>query len=216
MTHTSHPTTLSPQPDPATRLLPSRTDYDVIVLPSGVVRPGHDTVSGEQAHALAEQAQRIEMIHRLGIPTQATRYFDHLATDMAHRTGFLYGMVNLFLEEQTFIGLHNPPADSGYLTVDRTMNRDHGWCPEVVNRKKALPLHNVHAYHRFSSNYVVDAVGIQSYFGAPLIHDGIAVGTVCVIDPDPRPLDDALRLRDIVLNIRDTAMQAITTRDTRQ
>ncbi|MGW2556579.1 GAF domain-containing protein [Streptomyces sp. NPDC001635] len=183
----------------------------MIVPPPGTVHPDHDTVSGEQAHALTEQAKRLELIQQLGIPTQATQYFDHLATDMAERTGFLYGMVNLFLEEQTFIGLHNPPADSGYLIVDRTMNRNHGWCPEVINRKKALPLHNVHAYHRFSSNYVVDAVGIQSYFGAPLIHDGIAVGTVCVIDPDPRPLDDALRLRDIVLSTRDTAMQAITT-----
>ncbi|MGW7674051.1 GAF domain-containing protein [Streptomyces sp. NPDC054775] len=216
MTHTPHPTALSPHADPATRLLPARLDYDVIVPPPGAVRPGHDTVSGEQARALAEQAQRIEQIHHLGIPTQATQYFDHLATDMAQRTGFLYGMVNLFLEEQTFIGLHNPPADSGYLIVDRTMNRNHGWCPEVVDRKRALPLHNVHAYHRFSSNYVVDAVGIQSYFGAPLIHDGIAVGTVCVIDPDPRPLHEALRLRDIVLDTRDTAMQAITNHAARQ
>ncbi|MEU6495705.1 GAF domain-containing protein [Streptomyces sp. NPDC046984] len=216
MTHTPHPTALTPHTDPATRLLSARPDYDVIVPPPGAVRPGHDTVSGEHARALAEQAQRIEQIHRLGIPTQATQYFDHLATDMAQRTGFLYGMVNLFLEDQTFIGLHNPPADSGYLIVDRTMNRNHGWCPEVVDRKRALPLHNVHAYHRFSSNYVVDAVGIQSYFGAPLIHDGIAVGTVCVIDPDPRPLDEALRLRDIVLDTRDTAMQAITNHAARQ
>ncbi len=46
------------------------------------------------------------------------------------------------------------------------MNRDHGRYPEVVDHKKAQSLHNVHAYHRFSSNYVVDAVGIQSYFGA--------------------------------------------------
>ncbi|MEU6496831.1 GAF domain-containing protein [Streptomyces sp. NPDC046984] len=215
MTYTPYTTTPSLHAAPTTRVQPTPHDHDVIVLPPGTVHTDHDTVSGEQAHALTEQAERLKLIQQLGIPTQATQYFDHLATDMAQRTGFLYGMVNLFLEEQTFIGLHNPPADSGYLIVDRTMNRNHGWCPEVINRKKALPLHNVHAYHRFSSNYVVDAVGIQSYFGAPLIHDGIAVGTVCVIDPDPRPLDDALRLRDIVLSTRDTAMQAITTHGTR-
>ncbi|MGW2552943.1 hypothetical protein [Streptomyces sp. NPDC001635] len=108
MTHTAHPTTLSPHHDHATRLLPLRPYYDVIVPSSGTVRPGHDTVSGERAHALAEQVQRIKLVHRLGILTQATPYFDRLATDMAQRTGFLYGMVNLFPEEQTFIGLHNP------------------------------------------------------------------------------------------------------------
>lgn len=71
--------------------------------------------------------------------TAASQDFGELARDMAERTGFLYGFVNLFLEEQTFVGLHQPPANSGYVTVGRTMNHDHGWCPEVVARKKALP-----------------------------------------------------------------------------
>jgi GAF domain-containing protein len=60
----------------------------------------------------------------------------------------------------------------------------------------------VHASPRFSGNHVVDAVGIRAYFGAPLIHDsGIVLGTVCVIDPEKRPLSEARRLRDIVINV---------------
>ncbi|MEV0226225.1 hypothetical protein [Streptomyces sp. NPDC050704] len=106
---------------------------------------------------MSELAARAELIQRLGIPIGPHPLFDEFATEMAAKTGFLYGFVNLFLDEQTFIGLHNPPADNGHIIVGRTMRRDHGWCPEVVERRKALPLHNVCASPRFSGNHVVDA-----------------------------------------------------------
>ncbi|HEY9327155.1 MAG TPA: GAF domain-containing protein [Streptomyces sp.] len=168
------------------------------------------TVTGAQSQQASELAQRYALLERLGMSTAASQDFDELARDMAEMAGFLYGFVNLFLEEQTFVGLHQPPADSGYVIVTRTMSRDHGWCPEVVARKKALPLHDVHASPRFSGNHVVDAVGIQSYFGAPLIHEsGTVLGTVCVIDPEKRPLSEARRLRDIVISTGAQVMDCI-------
>ncbi|MER6847692.1 GAF domain-containing protein [Streptomyces flaveolus] len=194
MSHQPNAPYLSEQTAPPLSL-PRRGTRDAPHGPS--VPPG----TGPQDRPAPELAQRYEMLKRLGVPTAASEDFDELARDMAERAGFLYGFVNLFLEEQTFVGLHQPPADSGYVIVGRTMSRAHGWCPEVMARKKALPLHDVHASPRFSGNHVVDAVGIRSYFGAPLIHDsGTVLGTVCVIDPDKRPLGDARRLRDIVIN----------------
>ncbi|MET8123992.1 GAF domain-containing protein [Streptomyces sp. NPDC005231] len=167
----------------------------------GLSIPTGAPVTGPQHQQTSELAHQYELLERLGVSTAASQDFDELARDMAEQAGFLYGFVNLFLEEQTFIGLHQPPADSGYVIVGRTMSHDHGWCPEVVARKKALPLHDVHASPRFSGNHVVDAVGIRSYFGAPLIHDsGTVLGTVCVIDPEKRPLSEARRLRDIVIS----------------
>lgn len=167
----------------------------------GLSIPAGAAVTGPQAKRGTELAQRYELLERLGVSTTASEDFDELARDMAEQAGFLYGFVNLFLDEQTFVGLHQPPADSGYVIVGRTMSHEHGWCPEVVARKKALPLHDVHASPRFSGNHVVDAVGIRSYFGAPLIHDsGSVLGTVCVIDPEKRPLSEARRLRDIVIH----------------
>jgi GAF domain-containing protein len=158
----------------------------------------------------SELAQRYELLGRLGVSTAGSQDFDELARSMAEQARFLYGFVNLFLEEQTFVGLHQPSEDSGYVIVGRTMSRDHGWCPEVVARKKALPLHDVHASPRFSGNHVVDAVGIRSYFGAPLIHDsGAVLGTVCVIDPENRPLSEARRLRDIVIDAGAQVMDRI-------
>ncbi|MGW4101799.1 GAF domain-containing protein [Streptomyces sp. NPDC004976] len=188
----------TPQAIPPARPLPRRDMRDANHSP---YPPPATTLTSQPTPQEPELAQRYELLARLGVPTAANEDFDDLARDMATQAGFLYGFVNLFLEEQTFVGLHQPPADSGYVIVGRTMNRDHGWCPEVMARKKALPLHDVHASPRFSGNAVVDAVGIRSYFGAPLIHDsGTVLGTVCVIDPEKRPLSEARRLRDIVIN----------------
>ncbi|MEV5104645.1 GAF domain-containing protein [Streptomyces massasporeus] len=198
---------LAPSTTPPALSLPRRNLRDAARGPSV---PASAAVTGLQAQQAAELAQRYELLERLGVATVASEDFDELARDMATQAGFLYGFVNLFLEEQTFVGLHQPPADSGYVIVGRTMSRDHGWCPEVMARKKALPLHDVHASPRFSGNHVVDAVGIRSYFGAPLIHDsGTVLGTVCVIDPEKRPLSQARRLRDIVIDAGAQVMEHI-------
>ncbi|MER8226122.1 GAF domain-containing protein [Streptomyces sp. NPDC094143] len=198
---------LTPSPTPPTLPLPRRYLRGAARGPSA---PANTTVTGLQSQQATALAQRYELLKHLGVPTAASEAFDELARDMATQAGFLYGFVNLFLEEQTFVGLHQPPVDSGYVIVGRTMSRDHGWCPEVMARKKALPLHDVHASPRFSGNHVVDAVGIRSYFGAPLIHDsGTVLGTVCVIDPEKRSLDEARRLRDIVINAGAQVMEHI-------
>ncbi|MGW7095859.1 GAF domain-containing protein [Streptomyces sp. NPDC054874] len=200
---------LAPQTAPTLLSLPQRGLRN---KPLGPSIPSGPSVAGPPpAHRAIELGQRYELLERLGVSTAASQDFDELARDMAEQTGFLYGFVNLFLEEQTFVGLHQPPPDSGYVIVGRTMSHDHGWCPAVVARKKALPLHDVHASPRFSGNHVVDAVGIRSYFGAPLIHhdSGTVLGTVCVIDPEKRPLHEARRLRDIVISAGAQVMDRI-------
>ncbi|MFC9463738.1 GAF domain-containing protein [Streptomyces coelicoflavus] len=197
----------TPQTAPPAQSLPRRDMRDT---KRGPFTPPATALTSQRPQQSLELAQRYELLNRLGVPPVANEDFDELARDMATQAGFLYGFVNLFLEEQTFVGLHQPPADSGYVIVGRTMSRDHGWCPEVMARKKALPLHDVHASPRFSGNAVVDAVGIRSYFGAPLIHDsGTMLGTVCVIDPEKRPLAEARRLRDIVINASAQVMDHI-------
>ncbi|OKJ72296.1 GAF domain-containing protein [Streptomyces sp. CB02460] len=166
------------------------------------------TAAPDPQSAHAELVERYTLLDRLGVPLAGIDDYDAIARDMAQRAGFAYGFVNVFLDEQTFVGLHQPPPGSGYVIVGRTMSREHGWCPEVMNRKRALPLPDVHASPRFSGNPVVDAVGIRSYFGAPLIHEsGVVLGTVCVIDPERRPLSDATRIRDIVI---DSGAQVMT------
>ncbi|MFE2595977.1 GAF domain-containing protein [Streptomyces sp. NPDC059396] len=195
---------------PGLRSVPTR--HEVIVPPTGAVHPGEPMISGARAQELAEQQAREELIQRLGVPTFADDLMDDFAHHLAEATGMLYGFVNIFRADQTFVGLHNPPPDSGHLILGRTMSLNHGWCPAVVKRKKGLPLHDVHASPRFSGNYVADAVGIRSYFGAPLIHQetGITLGTVCGIDPEVRPRADARRLLDIVKATGADVMRTLT------
>jgi len=121
----------------------------------------------------------------LGERTEAA--FDDFADRLAEVTAAPYSMVN-FIDEnrQFFAGLHAP--DGTGLGEGRYMARDHGFCPHVVVRRKALVLEDVCDYPRFAGNPVVDEIGVRSYLGAPLIdHTGIALGTVCVVDIEPRP-----------------------------
>jgi hypothetical protein len=154
----------------------------------------------DPATELAEMATRLARFKELGIPMQGRDVLDDIATDMAGRSGFVWAMVNAFSNDQTFLGLHNPAAESGYPIVGRTMNRDHGFCPDVIQRRLSLPLPDVAASPRFQGNHVVDAIGIQSYFGSPIVdaETGLALLTVCIVDPEPRTLADAARLQAIV------------------
>ncbi|MET8561190.1 GAF domain-containing protein [Streptomyces flaveolus] len=208
-THTPHPPALVRR-RPGLQSVP--TQQDLIVPKPGTITLGQETVSVAQAQEAAEHQARVELIQRLGVPTGPDDLMDQFADHLAEKTGMLYGFVNIFLGVQTFVGLHNPSPDSGHLILGRSMSRDHGWCPAVVKRKRALPLPDVHASPRFSGNAVVDAVGIRSYFGAPLIHaeTGITLGTVCTIDPEARPRTDARRLLGVVKDEGAEVLHALT------
>lgn len=149
-----------------------------------------------------EGPERTRRLRRLDLGRRVEPVFDLFADRLAERTGAPYAMVN-FIDEnrQFFAGLHTPDGDrrGGALGAvaaesadggpNRTMARDHGYCPHVVVRRKALVLEDVCDYPRFAGNPVVDEIGIRSYLGAPLIDDrtGLALGTVCVLDTEPCP-----------------------------
>lgn len=119
---------------------------------------------------------------------------DAFAYALADLTGAPYAMVNFLGEEGQFLaGLHTPAvapvvrADGTGALLGRTLPRDHGFCPHVVARRKALVLEDVSDYPRFAGNPVVDEFGIRSYLGAPLIDStGMVLGTVAVTDVQPR------------------------------
>ncbi|NGO68427.1 GAF domain-containing protein [Streptomyces boncukensis] len=146
----------------------------------------------------AEAPRRVVRLRELGIGDAPVPEFDEFARKLARVTQAPYAMVN-FIDEhrQYFAGLYTPaidqaveldPAAAPTARPGRVMARDHGYCPHVVVRRKALVLEDVCDYPRFAGNPVVDEIGIRSYLGAPLIdHTGMTLGTVCVVDQEPRP-----------------------------
>ncbi|NDZ78793.1 MULTISPECIES: GAF domain-containing protein [unclassified Streptomyces] len=140
---------------------------------------------------------RARRLRRLGLGQHPDPVFDAFARRLAEATGAPYSLVN-FIDEnrQFFAGLHTPAgthsgsdlsAVAAACGINRVMARDHGYCPHVVARRKALVLEDVCDYPRFAGNPVVDEIGIRSYLGAPLIdRTDTALGAVCVVDTVPR------------------------------
>ncbi|MFJ4948211.1 GAF domain-containing protein [Streptomyces sp. NPDC088760] len=141
-----------------------------------------------------EAPARVHRLRRLGLADRPDPVLDAFAAHLAQLTGALYAMVNFIGEDhQFFAGLSAPATapvvrdDGSRAEIGRVLPRDHGFCPHVVVRRKALVLEDVRDYPRFAGNPVVDEYGIRSYLGAPLIDSsGMALGTVCAADTAPR------------------------------
>ncbi|MGW3916424.1 GAF domain-containing protein [Streptomyces sp. NPDC005070] len=143
---------------------------------------------------------RVRRLRRLGLGERSEPTLDAFADRLAQVAAAPFSMVNFIDEQQQFFaGLHTPDGgarggrlpvalDGSELELGRYMARDHGFCPHVVVRRKALVLEDVCDYPRFAGNPVVDEFGVRSYLGAPLLdRSGIALGTICVVDVEPRP-----------------------------
>jgi GAF domain-containing protein len=141
---------------------------------------------------------RAVRLRELGLGEAPVPEFDEFARNLAQLTGAPYAMVN-FIDDrrQYFAGLYSLGTDQAVELIPggqeeddarRVMPKDHGYCPHVIARRKALVLDDVCDYPRFAGNPVVDEIGIRSYLGAPLIdRTGTPLGTVCVGAQEPRP-----------------------------
>ncbi|GAA1801617.1 GAF domain-containing protein [Actinomadura chokoriensis] len=149
----------------------------------------YDADAGLEVPTWHDQAEdRVKLLAELGLGEPdaefdrfAAQISGTFAAELGDHAQNLYAMVNLFLrDDQTFVGLYNP---AGMRAVDRTMRPDHGFCPEMLDRTKALVLADVCAKPQFASNPVVDRLGVRTYAGAPLIHEatGTVLGSVCVV-----------------------------------
>jgi GAF domain-containing protein len=158
----------------------------------------YDQVYESSGHLLTpvdhDAPQRAARLRELGLGQGPDREFDEFARELAEAARVLSGsdqtpfaMVNFVTDRQYLGGLYNPPSAEG-VELGREVPLDHGYCPHVVVRRKALVLDDVCDYPRFAGNPVVDKLGIRTYVGAPLIdRTGAALGTICIIDSEPRP-----------------------------
>ncbi|MQA94960.1 MAG: GAF domain-containing protein [Streptosporangiales bacterium] len=144
----------------------------------------------------SEVPRRVMRLRELGLG-QPDPELDGFARELAEAAQRISGsdlppfaMVNFVTDQQYLGGLFAPadPATGESVELGREVPLDHGYCPHVVVRRKALVLDDVCDYPRFAGNPVVDKLGIRTYVGAPLIDStGTALGTICIIDREPRP-----------------------------
>ncbi|MFD5556917.1 GAF domain-containing protein [Streptomyces sp. NPDC059578] len=144
-----------------------------------------------------EAPERARRLRALGLGGMPDPVFDAFADLLADTTGAPFAMVNFVDEHRQFLaGLRTPGGRSAAAlgagpdggATGRRMGRERGYCPYVVVRRRALVLEDVRDYPRFAGNPLVDETGVRTYLGAPLLdRTGIALGTVCVVDTEPRP-----------------------------
>lgn len=134
--------------------------------------------------------QRAARLRQLGLGSKMDPELDAFAKYVATTAGAPNAMVNFISDTQQFLaglylGVAGGAPDEPTL---RSAPLETGYCPHVIARRKALVLDDVFAYPRFAGNDVVDKLGVRSYLGAPLIdRTGTPLGTVCVVDSEPRP-----------------------------
>nr|WP_243708792.1 GAF domain-containing protein [Actinomadura sp. GC306] len=144
-----------------------------------------------------EAPRRAARLRDLGLGQARETEFDAFARELAAEAQRLTGLpaapvafVNLIGEDQFVAGAFTPPAAAELVegVLDTRIPLNAGYCPHVVVRRKALILDDVLDYPRFAGNPIVDKLMVRSYAGAPLIdRTGTVLGTVCVVDSEPRP-----------------------------
>lgn len=146
---------------------------------SGAVAPGRPRDEAERLRAL--HAHRI-----LDTPPEAP--FDDAAVIAAHITRAPMAFVNLIGEDRVWSKavFGTDPADTA---------RDASFCAHAILEQGVFEVPDTHGDDRFRTNpYVRGDPRIRFYAGAPLRDDdGLALGTVCVIDTEARTLDDGQR-----------------------
>lgn len=142
-----------------------------------------------------EVPQRMTRLRELGLGPGPDPELDAFARDLAEAarrlTGTEHAPFAMVTDRQYIAGLFSPPNPGGdpaaAVELGRAVPLDHGYCPHVVVRRKALVLDDVCDYPRFAGNPVVDRLGIRTYLGAPLIdRTGTTLGTICIVDQEPR------------------------------
>ncbi|WP_243712604.1 GAF domain-containing protein [Actinomadura sp. 6K520] len=144
-----------------------------------------------------EAPRRAARLRELGLGQARESEFDRFAHELAVEAQQLTGLaatpvafVNLIGEDQFVAGVFTPPAAADLVEgiLDTRIPLNAGYCPHVVVRRKALILDDVLDYPRFAGNPIVDRLMVRSYAGAPLTdRTGTVLGTVCVVDSEPRP-----------------------------
>jgi len=162
--------------------------------------PGPD----ERTRALADPA-RLAALHEADLlDTPAEPSFDRLTRLAATVVSAPVALVSAVDRDRQFfkscIGLPEPWAS------DRETPLSHSFCQHVVTEREPVVVTDAREDERLLDNLAIRDLGVIAYLGVPLFADnGEAIGTLCVIDHEPR-----IWKSDEISLIKDVAAAVVT------
>jgi PAS domain S-box-containing protein len=151
----------------------------------------------------ANEPQRLARLHSLGIlDTLPEKAFDDISALAQMICGTPVALISLIDQDRQWF-------KSRLGIVELETPRQVAFCAHaILDQDRVMVVEDLREDPRFSNNpLVTGAPDARFYAGAPIVtHDGLALGTVCVLDTQARKLDpgqiDALkRLASLVINL---------------
>lgn len=134
-----------------------------------------------------DEAQRMAAVRRYDIlDTPPDGAFDRITALAARRFGVPIAIISIVDEDRIWFKSHHG------LPVEQ-IDRDPGLCASAILGDDPFLLTDASVDPRSLANPLVAGdFGLRFYAGVPLrTSDGYNLGTLCVIDKEPRPIDDA-------------------------
>ena len=138
------------------------------------------------AAAAIEDEGRLDALHATGLlDSDISPSFDRLARLAAHALHAPVALVSLVDKDRQFfkscLGLPEPWASR------RGSPLTHSFCQHAVAAREPLLVSDAREHDVLRTNLAIRDMGIIAYAGIPLIDgEGHALGTLCVIDSQPR------------------------------
>jgi GAF domain-containing protein len=138
------------------------------------------------AAAAARDARRVEALEQTGLlDSDVAPEFDRHARLAAQVLNAPVALVSLVDSDRQFfkscLGLPEPWAS------ERQSPLSHSFCQHAVATREPLVVSDAREHEVLRTNLAIRDMGVIAYAGIPLIdRDGHALGTLCVIDSQPR------------------------------
>ncbi len=137
----------------------------------------------ESMLASSQQPERLLALHQYDIlDTPSEQSFDDL-------TQLAASLCQAPVAVITFVDSDRQCFKSVFGAQMTTAPLEAGFCPFVVEQARPLVVTDALNDPKFHSHPSIDDMGLRFYAGVPLItHQGHAIGTICVVDFETRPL----------------------------
>jgi GAF domain-containing protein len=184
----------------------SRGDPDAELMIAGIASRAAGRRAGvpELAQALAEPG-RLAALHAAGLlDSPPDESFDRLTRLAAKVVKAPVALVTAVDRDRQFfkscLGLPEPWA------TRRQTPLSHSFCQHVVAARETVIVSDARRDERLLDNLAIQDLGVIAYLGVPLItREGHAVGTLCVIDHEPR-----IWTSDEISLVKDVAAAVVT------